>query len=310
MATYTTVQNVYSTVCDVLLEPFVGGIAPGLSLGIITQAQFLQIFGTVLIDFLNRTSLTWEIATQQLMFGTTQYLYPTQISTIEQVFIDGVDIEHSTLQDLDSWNYRWRNARGVPEFYHQDGLAPKLMEVAVAPNYTGAGYAIIPGNPPAYNIFGRLNQAPIGTSQGVATISGTTVTWSSGDIFNIDWNGYYPPPNIVLNGTPYPIDSVTSSTVLVLAVDPSLFVATWSVSIGPDGNLSILGAQSISSVAFALGDVIPSIPDSFTPYLSYGVLAKIFSMDGECRDIQRAAYCSARFQEGVNAAASVAGNLV
>lgn len=53
------------------------------------------------------------------------------------------------------------------------------------------------------------------------------------------------------------------------------------------------------------GTTIPSltdsliVPDIFWPYLKYGVLAKVWSKDGETKDPRRAAYCEKRFARGV-----------
>lgn len=310
MASSFTVGDVYGTVAGTLLEPYAAGLAPGLSLGIVTQAQFLQIFGTILIDFLNRTGNVWEICTQQLQFGTTRYLYPTEVSTVEQVFVGGVDVEHVALQDLDNWNSNWTASYGTPEFWHQDGMPPKTIEVSPNPNYTGAGYVLTPGDDPPINIFGKINQAPITTWRGTANVFGTGVYWQSGDLFDSAWDGYSPTLNIVLNGVASQMASVTSPTELQLISAPGNAVANWSVSVGSDGNLTVMGPKSIDSTTFTLAQVIPVLPDSFCIYLAFGVLAKIFSMDGECKDQQRAAYCAARYMEGISLCAAVAGNLV
>ena len=45
-----------------------------------------------------------------------------------------------------------------------------------------------------------------------------------------------------------------------------------------------------------------SVPDDWTPYLWFGVMAKMLSKDGEANDPDRAGYCSARYEEGVSLA--------
>lgn len=311
MATNFTVAETYSTVCDALLEPYLDGTAAGLSLGILTEAQFLQMFGTVLLDFLNRTGLVWEICTQQLGFGTPRYLYPTEISTIEQGFVGGVDLDHVAIQDLDNWDASWNATQGVPEFWHQDGLPPKTIEVSPIPNYTGAGYVMTPGEDPPIIILGKMNQAPITTSRGTANVFGTSVYLLTGDLFDSSWDGYSPTLNMRINGVLCQMASVTSPTQVELIAAPGdAAAADWSVSVGSDGNLTVMGAKSIASTTFTLAEVIPVIPDSFCPYLGYGVLAKVFATDGEAKDTQRAAYCTARYNEGIMLASAVAGNLV
>jgi len=311
MATTFTVGATYETVCDTLLEPRAAGLAAGLSLGIVTEAQFLTMFGTVLLDWLNRTNNVYEIFTQQVGAGVAAYLYPGAMSTVEQVFVGGVDVEHVALQDLDNWRYGWRNFYGIPEFWHQDGLPPKTIEIALTPDYTGAGYLMGVGATPPYGILGEFNGAPIGIFTGTYSVVSMAVTWTGGDdIFNTIWNNYYPPLNITLSGTAYPIDTVASTTAMTLMVDAGTQSGTWSVTVGNDSNLTVCGPKSLDSVVFTLGEVIPVIPDSFCVYLAYGILAKIFSMDGEAKDSQRANYCLARFNEGINIAAAVAGVVV
>jgi hypothetical protein len=52
--------------------------------------------------------------------------------------------------------------------------------------------------------------------------------------------------------------------------------------------------------------LLQCVPDSFSHYLVYGVLEQVFSADSECRDLQRAAYCRARWLEAMSLADSIA----
>lgn len=45
-----------------------------------------------------------------------------------------------------------------------------------------------------------------------------------------------------------------------------------------------------------------SVPDDWTPYIFWGVLAQMFGKSGEASDPQRAAYCQARYEEGIELA--------
>jgi hypothetical protein len=71
-------------------------------------------------------------------------------------------------------------------------------------------------------------------------------------------------------------------------------------------NLTIVGPAAPSKTAWEAGDTLDGIPDSFTHYLTYGVLEKIFSSESELRDVQRAAYCRSRFDEGISLARAIA----
>lgn len=56
---------------------------------------------------------------------------------------------------------------------------------------------------------------------------------------------------------------------------------------------STLGAQVDGS------GILMSVPDDWTPYLAWGVLAKMLSKEGEGQDPERADYCRMRYEEGI-----------
>ena len=71
-------------------------------------------------------------------------------------------------------------------------------------------------------------------------------------------------------------------------------------SFQPGGrNLTLCGPSLASKEQFLIGDTIDTIPDTFTGYIVFAVLEKIFSADGETKDAQRAAYCHSRVEEGM-----------
>lgn len=79
-----------------------------------------------------------------------------------------------------------------------------------------------------------------------------------------------------------------------------------------DNNLTIVGPAAPDITAWTLLDgsgspvLLQCVPDSFSHYIAYGILEQIFSAEGETRDVQRAAYCRARFQEAINLADAIA----
>lgn len=315
MATTFKVSDTYNTVCSALLEPFQDGLYPGLTLGIVTEAQFLVLFAAVLEDFINRSGLVWSIFTQQIQFGISQYMQPNAMNSAKVAFVGGVYIDHSTLADLDDWKYDWRGKAGTPEYWHSDGLPPKTVEMADMPNYSGASYALAnPADPtaqPPYGIYGLFNGTTQGQVTGVLNVAGTAGTWGAGALFDMRWNNYSPAPNILLNGAAWPIQTVTDAMNLVFAVPPGDGIYNFAVNIGNDGNLTLIGTTGLNSITYTLDEIIPVIPDSFAAvYLAYGVLARIFSNDSECKDLQRAYYCQARYMEGVNAAAAISGEML
>lgn len=386
MSNNTKIADIYNVIAEVLDEPWDYGMYPGLSLGIVTLSQVIQLIGLCIEDFVSRTGLVYSIFTQQLLAGTSQYDVPESMNLVKEAFLGGQHISHADLFQLDQWAYNWRAISDIPTYWHQDGLPPKTVEVAANPNYNGASYLApvnftgtvdtagniatwvsgnefltswnnytpaptitinavdytlssvtsnltlevdpsmplgtqsavaysitIPSAPPPYGIFGLFNGSTVGLFTGTMTVTGTAGTWATGSLFDLNWNNYYPAPNISLSTdqvtyVAWPIQDVTDITDLIFAVAPGDGTYYWKVMIPNDGNLTLVGSRGLPSVAYTLDSVIPdAIPDSFTPALIYGVLARIFSGDSEARDLQRAAYCQARYFEFANAGASVSG---
>lgn len=368
------------------MENYDDGTAPGLSLGIVSLQNFLDLVSEVIEDYSSRLGLVYSIFTAQLLSGISSYDVPEAMNQVKEVYVGGQNIDFSTLFELDQWEYQWNAKTGTPEYWHQDGLDPKTLGVALTPNYTGASYfapitftgtvdtagsvatwvsgdefqtswnnytpaatitinavdyplssvtsaltleitgnlgtqssvafsTTIPAAPPPYGIYGLFNGATIGQYSGQLVLTGTAAAWASGNLFDLNWNNYYPRPNILLSTdqvtyTAWPMDSITNSTALILTVGLGSGSYYWKVGIGNDGNLTMVGTQGLPSIAYTLDSVIPAtIPTSFVPGISYGVLARIFSGDSEARDLQRAAYCQARYQEWISAGAAVAGQL-
>jgi hypothetical protein len=241
MATSVTIGDIYNTFCEAVLEPYESGTYPGLQLGIITQANFFSYFGVVLSDFVQQTGVSSLIFTQQLQLGVSQYTVPENISRCDQVFVGGVYLDHSTLDELDDSVYNWRQKVGVPDSWHDDGLPPKTIELYAKPSYTGTAYSIpdptfVPPPPPPYGTYGTFDAS--------------------------------------------------------------------------SGNVTMVGAEALATNVFAdLSAIVPIVPDSFCHYLGYGVLAEAFSVDGEAKDMQRAAYCRSRYEEGINLISAISGRL-
>jgi len=313
------VSDIYNIVCSVLLENYDNGAAPGLSLGIVTLQDFLDLFGIVVEEFINRTSLSYSIFTQQLGANQSLYQFPTNINTPKLCFIGGQWIDHTDLDTLDDWRYAWANTQGTPEYWYSDGLSPHIIGVAPNPDYSGASYTIPVGPTPIppFGITNLFNGATQGQFNSTISVTGVTATWVSGDLFDVAWGNYSPGPTMMLglaspivNGTPAPIQTVASSTSLTFAIAPGDGVYFAQVNIGNDGNLSIIGTTGLTTITYGLNDTVPVLPDSFCGALAYGILARIFSNDSECKDLQRAYYCQARYSEYINVAAAISGELL
>lgn len=74
--------------------------------------------------------------------------------------------------------------------------------------------------------------------------------------------------------------------------------------------LTVCGPRA-PTVLTALDDPIPLIPDEFAlGYLGFGILARIFGGDNELKDTQKAAFCQSNYQEGVNLAKAISGEVL
>jgi hypothetical protein len=74
-------------------------------------------------------------------------------------------------------------------------------------------------------------------------------------------------------------------------------------------NAGTLELIAITTMTDLSNSSIPcSIPDEFTPYLKYGILATCFKKPGPAQDLIRAAYCESRFQEGIELGVALMGH--
>lgn len=65
-----------------------------------------------------------------------------------------------------------------------------------------------------------------------------------------------------------------------------------------EGSIEVLYSK-IGAALSNTGIMIP-VQDDFCPYIKWGVLADMLKDDGPAHDAQRASYCEARFQEGID----------
>jgi len=210
-----TVASLYNTVCFDLLEDL------GLSLGIVTQQEFLDMLGLVLMDFLRRTAMIRRPYTQQISSGTGTYTIPELNPELFQAFVNAQIVNQTDVFDPANPGYASESG-GTITRWHQDQLPIQQVAILPTPNFTG------------------------------------TVTAGTYDTFQ--------PGN---------------------------------------NNLTVIVSSLASKETWGSGDTLDTIPDTFTPYLVYGVLEKIFSMDGESKDEQRALYCRSRYEEGITLGTSI-----
>lgn len=92
-----------------------------------------------------------------------------------------------------------------------------------------------------------------------------------------------------------------SSTPLVWSesITPTL---EFDIAKAPD-DIGQLGLLYVAlSAALTGAGVVLSVPDEFSPYIYFGILADALASDGEGCDPARAAYCESRYDEGIELA--------
>ena len=184
-------------------------------LGLITDAQFYDLAGEILLDFLQKTGLSKVNSPVSMVSGTATYTVPDTVGTVQSVLANNTYLYDTSGYYLDNTNPTWPTAQSTfPQEWREDELVPKQVQITPTPNVSGT-----------LSLFGT--QLPSGS--GITGINGSTT--------------------------------------------------------------------------------VALVPDSFTPYLKYGILALIFNQDGECKDTQKANYCQARYAEGIGIAAAIMGEL-
>lgn len=264
-------NEIYLNVFEVLLEP------GGSQLQIFTEQQFLVLAGEVLTDFCNKTGLVKKIFNQVIQFGIAVYQEHGTMGDLESALANNFYLFESSGYYIDNTNPDWHNFAWAnqPDRYREDELPPKSIELYPTPNVQGNVVGVVAGQ------------------GGYGVMSGTTLATD----FNIvlseqsPQGGYGTPCGYT--GNPY-----------VECANPGYGVV--AVRIPSTGNLSMLGSALPWNVNnLTLQTYVELLPDSFTPYLKYGILARIFATDSEVKDQQKAAYCQARYAEGINLAAAL-----
>lgn len=259
----TTWRSVYIDVCNVVLE------APtGLSLQLLTEAQFLTLAGETLADLASRTGIVRKIFNTVVGFGQSTYPLDDNLADLQACIAQGTHIFEDSDFMLSNHNDEWSTWMDRPQSYKQDDIEPRSVLLEPIPNIQG-------------------NQVVVDSGSGAY---GTIAVVTQPNDFNVE-PSYLTPAGYgtiaAAEGNPY-LETVNPGYGLLAAMVPST------------RNLSKLGAALPNNIAnLTLASYIEIVPDSMVHYLKYGILAKVFSSDNELRDEQKSAYCSSRYEECV-----------
>jgi len=241
----------------------------GLALGVLTEAQFLEYFADTATEFTQQSTLVKKWVNLPISIGVSEYTAPDSVQNVEEALLSSRYLHEETAYDLDKMFLDWKaSSSSAPSLWHQDRLG--LQRIEIVPDPLVAGYTIAV----SADFYGTLS-ATSGGVDFLVTVSAPfygTVAGYSGPI-------YLEPLGPVL-GT---IGAIETST----------------------GNLNLVASVKPLKNGYQLGDLIEIVPDSFTQYLKWGVLAKVFSADMESKDTLRARYCQARWEEGIGLARAI-----
>jgi hypothetical protein len=188
---------------------------------------------------------------------------PDWILDGEEVFYNDTALEPGSQRQWDLTFPGWRKKISYPQYWAEDQLNPKQFISIPQAALNGDQVALgVPGG-----FYGTLSAATAGTI--TVTVSGP-------------WYG-----------------TISSATGDVYTETAGPFFGTIGTAVASPTNFAIIGTTGVFEGSLGLNSVIEGMPDSFTLYIAYGVLARIFSKDGEQKDDQRAAYCVSRYEEGV-----------
>jgi hypothetical protein len=261
-------NSIYLSVCSTLLED------NGFQLGICTQEQFQQLAAEIQADLCAKTGLNKRIFNIVFQAGVYSYPFSTQVGEVQAA--NGLQ---SNLLESSDWMISqsqtdWMiQPNGAPAQYKQDSLPPLSITVQPAPQLQGSQITT-PAGMPGYGV-------PCSTSN----VTDFDIACAPGQ------QGF----GVICSslGNPY-LETTNPGYGAIASMVPSL------------SNLTLFAAALPYQVSqVQLADYVELIPDMFTPYLRYGILAVLWNTNSEIKDSQKAAYSSARYQEGINALASI-----
>ncbi len=261
-----TVNDVYLEVCDAILEP------GGMVLGLVTPEAFLEWFGETITDILTKCGIVKKIVCLGVDAGIGTYTLPNAISDTQYAAYDQGYLYQTSTFYLDNSNSIWAGTNNDPTTWKQDEIGTKEILLSPTPTLSGDPVTML------------LGQGMFGQIAAVSNTNDLNILGPSTGMFGAI-NGF--------TGAPY-LEVVTPMWGTI---------ASMSVSVT---NLETISTAIPSKVTgWQLTDTIELLPDSFSVYLKYGILARLFSQDGEQKDEFKAMYCASRLTEGINLMAAI-----
>jgi len=170
------VTDIYNQFCYDVAEDYGNGAGPGLSLGLLTFQQWIDLLNEVLVDFMKRTGLVKQIYTQEIVQGQNQYTVPDTMALVEAAYVGGVYLEQSTTEDLYCRFKNWKVFQDVPQAWHDDSIPIKTVELAPVPSFSSPAFTPQSGD---WAVTIGVTLTPAGIARGltlVGTLLPTTLT--------------------------------------------------------------------------------------------------------------------------------------
>jgi hypothetical protein len=245
----------------------------GFTLGLITPAQFLEYYSAATSDFLGRSGLYRCIALMPQQFGIPQYTTPDFCSTPEMAFSDGVALRRDFEGNISSIDRNYFNKVGTPRSWRQDKQQMNQLSLFPSPNVEST---LAPSAPPP-GVYGAvLAWAPGQSESGIEAYIGTML--QSG-------------------GT------ATFTT-------PGEFFGAQPLNTFARGNVAVIGPVGLLTEDVTLSSPVEALTSDWLHFIKYRILEMIWMSDSELKDVQRARYAHARYEEGVMLASAVMGEAI
>ena len=265
------ISAIYTDVCRNILED------PGLTaINLMSISDFMNYFNDTAQDFVSRTGLIKRLINITADLGVGVYPEPATNTDIVEVAYNQTHLYRTSGWYLDNSDPSWASAVDTPERWREDELAPEQIQIEPAPAVQGYGVPVLP------------------TTTGYGTIAATS---SANDFDILAPTGGYGTISSCFG--PYPGGNT------VFAESMNAGFGTINYVISSTGNLQLVSSAQPISYYQTINDYVYLIPDSFTAYLKYGILERIWSQDGEYKSPDQAQFASQRYQEGVSLAAAI-----
>jgi hypothetical protein len=245
----------------------------GLTLGLLSLSQFLEYYREVMDAFLGATGLIKCIAACPLEYGQAQITLPDWTSQPDVAFSDGCALRRDFEGSISTIDRDWQTKVGAPRSWRQDKQYPFQLSFYPAPNVEST---LSPNYPPPGTYGAVLAWAPGQPETGVPAYIGTMIQASG-------------------------VATFTS---------PGAFFGSQPLNQFSRGNACTIGPVGLMTEDVTLGDPMESLTDDWVCFIQYGILEKIWMSDSELKDIQRARYAHARYEEGIMLAKAVMGEAI